>query len=90
MKKGHDAGTGALKKYTKRPPKRRKFRNADSIMTLKGDDEVKNVVSHVHTLRGCKEKALSSKILQLKILAWSWIHQLSKMLAWSQRDRAVS
>ena len=25
MKKGHDAGTGASKKYTKRPPKRRKF-----------------------------------------------------------------
>ena len=48
-KKGHDAGTGASKKYTKRPPKRRKFWNADSIMTLKGDDEVKNVASHVHT-----------------------------------------
>lgn len=49
MKKGHDAGAGASKKHTKRPPKRRKFWNADSIMTLKGDDEVKNVVPHVHT-----------------------------------------
>ena len=49
MKKGHDAGTEASKKYTKRPPKRRKFWNTDSIMTLKGDDEVKNAVSHVHT-----------------------------------------
>ena len=49
MKKGHDAGREASKKYTKRPPKRRKFWSADSIMTLKGDDEVKNVVSHVHT-----------------------------------------
>lgn len=58
MKKGHDAGREASKKYTKRPPKRRKFWKADSIMTLKGDDEVKKCCVSCPYIKRLQRKGL--------------------------------